>query len=191
MLNYFFFKFNSKICFKKLLLFFKNRFIMKKILSFIIVIITLVSCGEEISVKDSAVFQGVKDNSLWEGGNATATIEVGNKLTIKAETFNEIISLKIPKPTLIVDPRVPNGFITHVLGTSLTKKAVYLLTSGNQLYTYETAIGVGDGEIVIKEYDGNVISGTFRFNALNTDPNSEGQPTVNLQNGYFYKVPVR
>jgi hypothetical protein len=164
---------------------------MKKILSFFIVIITLVSCGEDISFKDSAVFQGVKDNALWEGGNAIATIEVGNKLTIKAETLNESISLKIPKPTTTVDPRIPNSFITHVLGTGLTKKAVYLLTSGNQLYTYDTAIGVGDGEIVIKEYNGSVISGTFRFNALNTDLESEGQPSVNLQNGNFYRVPVQ
>ncbi len=164
---------------------------MKKILSYIVVLMVFVSCGEDISVRDSAVFQGVKDNGVWEGGNAVATIEVGNKMTIKAATLTETMSLKIPKPATIVDPRNANSFITHVLGTSLTKKATYVLTSGSEVFSYETAIGVGDGEIVIKEYDGNVISGTFRFNAYNLDPESSAQEIVNLQNGVFYRVPVQ
>jgi hypothetical protein len=164
---------------------------MKKILSYIIVLIAFVSCGEDISRRDSAVFQGVKDNAIWEGGNAVATLEVGNKMTIRAVTLTESMSLKIPKPTTMVDPRNENSFITHVLGTSITPKASYVLTSGTDVFTYETGIGAGDGEIVIKEYDGNVISGTFRFNAKNIDLESTAQENVNMQDGVFYRVPVQ
>ena len=164
---------------------------MKKILSYLIVLIAFVSCGEDISVKNNAVFQGVKDNGVWEGGNAVASVEIGGKMTIKAFTLTETMSLKIPKPTTIVDPRNENSFITHDLGTSATKKASYVVTSGAQVFTYETGIGVGDGQVIIKEYDGKVISGTFRFNAHNLDPESTAQQIVNMQDGVFYRVPVQ
>jgi hypothetical protein len=164
---------------------------MKKILSYITVLLAFVACGEDISVNDAAVFQGVKDNAAWIGGNAVATIEVGNKISIKAVTLNESVTLRIPKPTTIVDPRNENSFIIHELGTTMTRKATYLITAESEIFTYETGIGVGDGEIVIKEYDGNVISGTFRFNAENIDPESTAQEVVNMQNGVFYKVPVQ
>ncbi len=164
---------------------------MKKILSCVLVLTVLISCGEDISVRDSAVFQGIKDNNVWEGGNAVAIVEVGNRMTIKASTLTEEMALKIPKPTTIVDPRNESSFIRHDFGTTSTKKASYVVTDGSQVFTYETAIGVGDGEILIKEYDGNVISGTFRFNACNTDPESSAQEIVNMQNGVFYRVPVQ
>ena len=164
---------------------------MKKILSYIIVVFAFVSCVEDISVNDSAVFQGVKDNVAWTGGNAVATIEVGNKISINAVTLNESVTLRMPKPTTMVDPRRESTFIKHVLGTSTTRQATYILSAGSDIFTYETAIDVGDGEIVIKEYDGNVISGTFRFNAKNIDPESTAQESVNMQNGVFYRVPVQ
>jgi hypothetical protein len=177
--------------FKKVTFVSKIRKIMKKFLSYVVIFLAFVSCGEDISDKTSAVFQGVKDNGVWEGGNAVATIEVGNKMTIKASTLNETMSLKIPKPGAIVDPSNSNNFITYALGTSLARKASYVISTGTEVFTYETGIGVGDGEIVIKEYDGKVISGTFRFNAHNLDLESEAQEIVNMQNGVFYRVPVQ
>lgn len=164
---------------------------MKKFLSYLLVLIVLGSCGEDISVNNNGVFQGIKDNNIWVGGNAAAITEVGNKMTIRAATLTEEMALKFPKPSTIVNPANENTFIRHDLGTSLNRKAVYVVTTGSEVFTYETAIGVGDGEILIKEYDGNVISGTFRFNAVNTDPESTAQGIVNLQSGVFYRVPVR
>lgn len=163
---------------------------MKKLLSFIIIATMLISCGEDISVNNYAVFQGVKDNGFWQGGNAKATLEVGNKLTIEASTLTEKIALKIPVPTTVINPKNSATFVTYSLGTTNTRKAIYVLTTTEDVFTYETNIGVGDGEVVIKQYDGNTISGTFRFNAVNTDPNSEAQEIVNLQEGVFYKIPI-
>ena len=163
---------------------------MKKIFSFLIIATTLISCGEDISVNNYAIFQGVKDNGFWQGGDAKATLEVGNKLTIEAVTLTETVKLKIPVPTTQIDPKNSTTFVTYPLGTSNNRKAIYMLTSNDQIFTYETAIGVGDGEVVIKDYNGSTVSGTFRFNAINTDPNSEAPEILNFQDGVFYKVPI-
>jgi hypothetical protein len=163
---------------------------MKKILSFIIIIVALNSCSENVSVRNDDVFQGVKDNIFWEGSNAKATKSTGNKLAIQAVTLTETMTLNIPVPPLTINPLKDTTFKTYDLGTTLTSKASYGFKDGTTPILYETAIGVGDGQIIISQYDGATISGKFRFNALNTDPNSVLAPIVNLQNGVFYKVPV-
>lgn len=163
---------------------------MKKFLGLLIIVSAFISCGEDIQNDNTGVFRGIKDNGLWDGGNAKATVGVGSKLTIEAVTLTEVMSLKIPLPAANIDQRNENSFETHILGTSLTKKASYILTTPTDQFVYETAIGVGDGEVKITQYNGSTISGTFRFNALNSDPDSEGQPLVNVQEGIFYRVPV-
>lgn len=163
---------------------------MKKFLFLFTIIASMVSCGEDISVNNYAVFQGDKDNGFWQGGNAKATLEIGNKLTIQAATLNETVALKVPAPATPINPKNPATFVKYPLGTSLTRKALYTFTDNANLYTYQTAIGVGDGEVVISQYDGKTISGTFRFNAVNTDPESVAPEIVNFQNGVFYKVPI-
>ncbi len=163
---------------------------MKKILSFFILVAALSSCSEDIHVNDDAVLQAVKDNSFWEGGNAKATIGPGNKLTIQGVTLIETMTLKMPIPPLTINRKNPSTFVTYPLGTSNTNKATYVLMTDAAEFNYETAIGVGDGQIIVSEYDGKIISGTFRFNAINTDPNSSAQHIVNMQNGVFYRVPI-
>ncbi|MBS7787158.1 hypothetical protein KIH23_07590 [Flavobacterium sp. CYK-55] len=163
---------------------------MKKFLFLFTIIASMVSCGEDISVSNYAVFRGDKDNGAWQGGNAKAILEIGNKLTIQASTLNETVAIKIPAPTTPINPKNAATFVKYPLGTTLTRKAIYTFTDNSNLYTYETGIGSGDGEVVISQYDGNTISGTFRFNAVNTDPDSLEPEMVNFQNGVFYKVPL-
>jgi hypothetical protein len=55
---------------------------------------------------------------------------------------------------------------------------------------YLTQNGIGDGEIVITNYDGVTMSGTFRFNAINTINNSDQPNAVNFNKGNFYKIPI-
>lgn len=163
---------------------------MKKFLFLFTIVASMVSCGEDIKVNNYAVFQGDKDNGFWQGGNVKAVLEIGNKLSVQASTLNEIVALKIPAPSTPIDPKNPSTYVTYPLGTSITRKAVYSLTDNSNIYTFETAIGVGDGEVVISEYDGSTISGTFRFKAVNTDPESLAQKEVYFQNGIFYRVPI-
>ncbi|MBC7607838.1 MAG: hypothetical protein H7199_12915 [Burkholderiales bacterium] len=163
---------------------------MKKLLSIIIIILTLVSCSQDVKFNNEAVFQGVKDNSSWQGGNAKAVLDNNNNLTISAATINETITLKIPMPITAINPKNRNTFVTYTLGTSSSRKASYSILTNGILYEYETGAAVGDGEIVISEYDGVILSGTFRFNAENTDAGSEAAPLVNFQRGTLYKIPI-
>lgn len=163
---------------------------MKKLLLIITVILTLGSCSQDVKFNNEAVFQGVKDNVSWQGGNAKAVLDSNNNLTVSAVTINETVSLKIPMPTTTINPKNKNTFVTYILGTSNTKKASYTILTNGILYEYETGSGIGDGEIVISEYDGVTLSGTFRFNAKNIDSGSEAEPLVNFQRGTLYKIPI-
>jgi hypothetical protein len=48
-----------------------------------------------------------------------------------------------------------------------------------------------NGEVVITENTGDTISGTFKFNAANSNGNPLGADMVNFQYGTFYKVPIQ
>jgi hypothetical protein len=52
---------------------------------------------------------------------------------------------------------------------------------------------VGDGEIIITEFDqeARTVTGTFRFNAKNTVSTPQVNDNMNFQEGVFYKVPIR
>ena len=163
---------------------------MKKILPFMGFMLMLTSCSQDVKFNNVAVFQGVIDNVSWKGGNAKATVDANNKLTVEAATLTEHVALIMPVPGTPIDPKNSNTFVKYILGTSTSRKATYSVTSNGNLYQYETSTGAGDGQIVISEYDGTTISGTFRFNVKNTDPDSEANQIVNLQSGVFYKVPV-
>lgn len=164
---------------------------MKKILSLVIVVFALGSCSQDLKFNNEAVVQGVKDNLFWKGADARAVYSVSQStLTITTGTLNETMTLKVPMPENPIISADESTHATYVLGTSLDKVATYSYFDDIAEYMYETAIGVGDGEVVLKEYDGAFVSGTFRFNVKNTDPESEAPETVNMQNGVFYKVPL-
>lgn len=164
---------------------------MKKIVSFIILAVALGSCSQDIKFNNEAVFQGVKDNLFWRGADAKAVFSVSEgTLTVSAGTLNESVALKVPMPETMVNPKNDNTYVTYALGTSLERVATYSFGDDVAQYHYETAIGVGDGQVVVTEYDGVYISGTFRFNVKNTDPESEAPEVVNMQSGVFYKIPV-
>ena len=162
---------------------------MKKFLSFTILFFALSSCSDDVKFNNVAVFQGVKDNVFWKGEDATATVS-GTSITISAVTLIDNVTLIMPVPGKTVKPLEENTFITHTLGVNNARKALYNFADSGVELNYETGINSGDGEITISEYDGNFISGTFRFNAVNNDEESEAAELVNYQEGVFYKVPV-
>lgn len=165
-------------------------FNMKKIVSFIILAFALGSCSEDIKFNNEAVFQGVKDNVYWKGSEAKATVSTtAETLTVSSTNLIETMTLDMPLPGF-VNPKNEATYVTYALGTSLDRTAHYVLAFDGNEYMYETAISIGDGEITITEYDGVFVSGTFRFNAINEDPESDAPETVNVQSGVFYKVPV-
>ncbi|MFV5701694.1 DUF6252 family protein [Flavobacterium sp. XS2P12] len=166
---------------------------MKKYFLFIVVIFSLVSCEEDVRF-NSPSLQGMKDNVFWRAVESKATITSANVLSIEAYTRDETLTLKISVPTTAVDPDIKSSYITYFLGTSESKKVTYAITdAAGVIVTFSTGFGIGDGQIVITEYDtvNNTVSGTFKFNAENTDNNPLAGAVVNFQQGVFYKVPIR
>lgn len=160
---------------------------MKKNLLFVVLITTMGFCSEDIKVKNSTVLPGVKNNLFWKGSNVKSA-GAGDTLTIPAGTLFKTVTLK---PETLVDPKNESTVVTDVLGTTTTRKAtcVYKNDMG-EIFNYETAISVGDRQVVIADYDGNCVLGTFRFNAENTNSNTKVTAMVNLQNGVFVRIPL-
>jgi hypothetical protein len=154
---------------------------MKKVFQSLLILSLFISCQEDVKFNTPAL-QGMKDNVFWRAIDSKATLAANGSLEIVGYTSNEKLTLKTTSTTAQV----------YFLGTSDSKKAIYELTDSNGTIVFNTGFGVGDGQIVITEYDAvnNTVSGTFKFNAENTLDNPLAGPVVNFQQGVFYKVPV-
>jgi hypothetical protein len=154
---------------------------MKKLILSIVVLFSVISCQEEVTFNNPS-FQGLKDNVFWRAIQSNATRAGNGSLIIEAYTSKEKITLKTTSTIAQ----------TYFLGTSTSKTATYTLTDTDGTLTFTTGFGIGDGQIVITEYDAvnKTVSGTFKFNAVNTLNNPLAGPTLNFQKGVFYKVPV-
>jgi hypothetical protein len=154
---------------------------MKKYLLLVLVLVSVLSCTEDVRFNNPS-FQGLKDNVFWRAIQSQATIEANGSLTIKGFTSNEVITLKTTSTTLQ----------TYPVGTSESKTATYVLTDAAGELTFSSGTGIGNGQIVITEYDNvnNTISGTFKFNIENVFNNPLAGATLNFQQGVFYKVPI-
>ncbi len=163
---------------------------MKKGIFLVLFLSLLTSCSQDLSLNNNAAFQAVKDNQFWKAADANSVRIAGGLLNINAVTQTESVVLTIPLPTRLVSQKDKNSYITYFLGIDEEQSAQYVKTLNTIIYSFETGINNGDGEIVVTDYDGSYISGTFKFNAKNTDTGSITEATVNFQKGVFYKVPI-
>ncbi|NDP28085.1 MAG: hypothetical protein GZ087_11765 [Flavobacterium sp.] len=154
---------------------------MKKQFLFIVLLFAFNSCESDVKFNNPA-FEGQKDNVFWRAVDSKAILAANGSLTIEAYTRNEKVTLKT---TSVAEA-------AYVLGTSTSKTATYVLTDATGTVTFSTGIGIGNGEIVIEEYDAvnKTVSGTFKFNAENVNNNPLYGPNLNFQYGVFYKVSV-
>jgi len=154
---------------------------MKKQFLYLFLLFAFISCESDVEFNNPS-FEGQKDNVFWRAVDSKAILAANGSLTIEAYTRNEKVTLKTTSTTAQ----------TYPLGTSTSKTATYVFTDATGTITFSTGIGIGDGEIVIEEYDAvnKTITGTFKFNAENINDNPLAGPILNFQYGVFYKVPV-
>ena len=152
---------------------------MRKLSLFAVLLFTFFSCQEDVKFNNPS-FQGTKDNLFWRAVDSKATIVSGG-LIIEGYTRNETLTLKTTSPNKN----------TYSLGINNVNKASYVVTEASATTAFSTGTDIGNGTIVITEYDvaNNTVSGTFKFNAENDD-NSSVQPLLNFQYGVFYKIPI-
>lgn len=155
---------------------------MKKIFAYLLLFFAFISCEDNVKF-NNPTFEGQKDNVFWRAIDFRAAYSNQTPaLRIAAYTRNETVILAT----------VSNAPQTYTLGTDDLNKAIYVYTDANGTITYETGDGIGEGEIVIEEYDAvnKTVSGTFKFNAENIFNNPLAGPLLNFQYGRFYKIPV-
>jgi len=154
---------------------------MKKQLLFIFLLFAFISCTDDVKF-NSPSFEGRKDNVFWRAVDSRAILASNGSLSIEAFTRNEKVTLK----TTSTLPQ------TYILGTGTAIIATYDLREASGTVTFSTGTGIGNGEIIIEEYDAvnKTVTGTFKFNAENIFNNPLAGPILNFQYGTFYKVPV-
>ncbi len=154
---------------------------MKKLFLIIIVLFAFISCQEDVRFNNPSL-QGMKDNVFWRAVESKATLAPNGSLLIEAYTRNETLTFKLAS----------TAKKNYFLGIDNVNTVNYVLSDPSGLITFSTGFGVGDGQIVITEYDAvnNTVSGTFKFNVENTYNNPLAGAVVNFQQGVFYKVPV-
>ena len=161
---------------------------MKKIASLLILIVAFVSCESDVKFNNPS-FQGQKDNHFWRASRTETVIANGN-LTINAFRGLEQVSLVIPAPTAAI---VKDNPVTYTLGVDDNIIASYQYAEEGLFLVYKTGKEIGNGEIVISEYDpvAKTISGSFRFNAIYQGDNPSVPVNLNFQDGFIYKIQVQ
>ena len=126
-----------------------------------------VSCQQDVKFNNPS-FQGQKDNVFWRAIDYKAILAADGSLSIEGFTRNEKLTLNVNSTN------IGNYF----LGIDNLNTATYVLTDTSGTITFATGFGVGQGQIVITEYDtlNKTVSGTFKFNAENVDNNPLAGP---------------
>jgi hypothetical protein len=114
--------------------------------------------------------------SSGQTSHATTNSGTGSGLTlhVTANTSGVVTSIKVASPGI----GYKSGDLITIVGGGNDAKINVMNVEGS------------NGEIQITEFNGDTISGNFKFNAINSNGNPLGGEQVNFQHGVFYKVPV-
>ena len=155
---------------------------MKKIALFLITLVTVFSCGEELEFNSPAI-QGNYNGNPWKAVSYAADIDFGGFLI---QGSNNIETIQLITQNDIAG--------TYILGGDNPNVAIIKDENG---VIYSTAndpdedfsLYPAEGQIIVENvYDTTpkTMTGTFWFYAFTDD----GTQTVNFNEGVFYKVPI-
>lgn len=106
---------------------------MKKIISILIVLISISSCQEEVKFNNPS-FQAQKDDVFWRAIDSKATLSGTGMLTIQGFTEHEVVTLT----------SVSKNVGTYILGTTtFANSASYIYSENSSYNEYETIIVPG------------------------------------------------
>ena len=155
---------------------------MKKYLYILSLIFLVTSCTEDVKFNNPA-FQTLKNSVFWRAKEYKAFLGANGNMIIEGSLGYEKVTLQ----TASSDVK------TYTLGADNVSKGWYENSLPSETASFSTGTGIGNGQIVITEYDlaNNTISGTFKFSAVNDDQSDSENPKVNFAEGVFYKVPIQ
>ncbi|MGO4772791.1 DUF6252 family protein [Flavobacterium sp. W22_SRS_FK3] len=119
---------------------------------------------------------------FWRGQSYQAYVNTDGSIIIEATLGFEKVILQT----------VSSNEKTYVLGLDDVSKASYSNTFLEQFSIFSTDTNKGNGQIMITDFDveKKIITGTFKFNARDSDESDTENPSVSFIEGVFYKVPV-
>jgi hypothetical protein len=155
---------------------------MKKLTLLLLIVVTLLSCGDDIEFNSPAM-QGNKNGNLWRATSYASDIDFGGFL-IEGENGVEIVQL-------VTQNDSPG---TYNLGGESSNVAIFKDLQGVVYSTANTpdeslSVYPAEGQIiveVVENTDPKTLTGSFWFYAYSED----GLNTVNFNEGVFYKVPL-
>lgn len=162
---------------------------MKKIFSLAMIVVLFASCSQDVQFNNPSV-QGLKDGYLWRAKSSSATINtVANTITISAYNQFETLTITVLVPNRPVSEANP---MIYLLGTNPGNSISFDYVLNGQAVNYISGLKVDDGQVKISGYDviNKTVTGTFRFNATNSDADSTEPEVVNFTQGVVYKVPI-
>ena len=152
---------------------------MKNLLFGFVLITILASCSSDVKFNNPA-FQAEKQGTLWNASNYKATLASNGYVTIIGFKDFETVTLR----TNTIAPHTSTFGLTGVNFAEYDNRAVGFI--GN----YSTGYNGANGQITITNYSEGTVSGNFKFNAVNTNPDLLTPDKINFKNGVFYKIPV-
>lgn len=161
---------------------------MKKFLALLFTMSIIMSCATDVKFNNPG-FQALKENFSWQSSLTIVKIVNGN-MVITALKDLETVTLTFPAPATSIVGTAPKTFKFGILDQP---SASYSSEENGVLLQYATAKDIGDGEIVINEYNISTkqLSGTFRFNAKYKGTTINIPTNINFQRGNFYKIEVQ
>lgn len=162
---------------------------MKKIISLVLAVVLLSSCSQEVTFNNPSV-QGLKDSYLWRAKASSASLDViNNTITITAYSQFETLKINVTVPNRAVTEANP---VIYLLGTDLDNTITFDYILNGEVVSYISGLKIDDGQIKITEYDlvNKTVTGSFRFNATNTNTSSTEPNVINFIQGVVYKIPI-
>ncbi len=149
-----------------------------KILIFVLSLF-IASCSEEVKFNNPG-FQTLKQGTMWNATNLRAILASDGSVTIIGSKDFETVTLRTDKIT----PHTADFGVNGIFYAEYDNRAVGF--TGN----YSTGFVGGNGQIIITDYSEGMVTGNFKFNAVNTDLGLVEPDKINFRNGTFYKIPV-
>lgn len=155
---------------------------MKALLLYFFLLVLFTSCSDQNDACRNS-FEVNKDNKIWKPIQIEAFVMPNGGLLIQVFSKTESITLTT---TSAIARR-------YFLGKDNLESAVYEVKDTNSVVTYATGNAIGNGEIVITEFDekNKTVSGTFKFNAENVFHIPLLNQFKDFKNGRFNKISVQ
>lgn len=154
---------------------------MKKITVLLLLVMTFMSCGEDL-VFNNPAFRGYNNDMLWEATTYRASVDEFGKLTVIGIRNQERINLT----TSSTDEGSYN--LGNTLSVAVFENQSETVFTTNFVPDPSIQLYPSEGKVEITEYNAieRTVSGTFSFNAFD----STGLNSANFNRGFFYNIPI-